>query len=125
MKHFLAIVLFVAVSLAQDTNYCPDGWFLAELDGKRECIYFGSQYEGVTKIDAEVLCSARGGHLVDMDEGRGPAKNNLVKSLLSDFVGQGDPGRPGPQWDDQWWIGWTSSIVHVNQVSSSGRAENF
>ena len=32
-----------------------------------------------------------------MDEGRGPAKNNLVKSLLSDFVGQGDPGRPGPQ----------------------------
>ena len=56
----------------------------------------GGLKEGVTKADAEVLCAARGGHLVDMDESRGPVKNNAIKALLSDVV-PSEPGRPGMQ----------------------------
>ena len=50
----------------------------------------------MTKADAEVLCAARGAHLVDMDESRGPSKNNAIKALLSDVV-PSEPGRPGMQ----------------------------
>ena len=75
---------------------CPDGWSKVEVNDAVECVYFGGLYEGVTKADAEVLCAARGGHLVDMDESRGPAKNNAIKALLSDVV-PSEPGRPGMQ----------------------------
>ena len=75
---------------------CPDGWSKVEVNENVECVYFGALREGVTKVDAEVLCAARGGHLVDMDESKGPAKNNAIKALLSDVV-PSEPGRPGMQ----------------------------
>ena len=40
-----------------------------------------------------------------MDEGRGPAKNNFVKSLISEADGQGGIGNAGMQYNSQWWIG--------------------
>ena len=75
---------------------CPDGWSKVEVKDSVECVYFGGLKEGVTKADAEVLCAARGAHLVDMDESRGPSKNNAIKALLSDVV-PSEPGRPGMQ----------------------------
>merc|ERR1711973_1070382 len=51
------------------------------------------------------------GWLVDMDEGRGPQKNNLLKSLISD-ADPGSPGFPGNQYGDQWWIGATVHGPH-------------
>merc|ERR1711912_32303 len=93
MKRLLLPALASFIS-CQDTTYCPDGWHVSEFDGKVECIYLGGVQEMVTKQDATVLCAARGGWLVDLDEGRGPAKNNFVKSLLSEHVGQGDLDRP-------------------------------
>ena len=109
------IIIFAAVAfavvLSQDTNYCPDGWYVSDFDDKIECIYFGKVDEQVTKTDASVLCAARGGWLVDMDEGRGPAKNNFLKSLLSEHAGN-QAGRPGMQWDHQWWIGAECNGAH-------------
>ena len=96
MHLYIALALF-AVALSQDTNYCPDGWNLSEFGGKRECVYFGNVQEQVTKEDAGVLCAARGGWLLDLDETRGPAKNNFIKSLLANHVGTGDWGEPGYQ----------------------------
>merc|ERR1711953_452599 len=97
MRQFVVVAALAAV--AQGAS-CPDGWSKVEVNDAVECVYFGGLYEGVTKTDAEVLCAARGGHLVDMDESRGPAKNNAIKSLLSDVV-PSEPGRPGMQWDTQ------------------------
>jgi len=106
MRLYIGLALF-AVVLSQDTSYCPDGWNLSEFGGKRECVYFGNVQEQVTKEDAGVLCAARGGWLLDLDETRGPAKNNFIKSLLANHVGTGDWGEPGYQWGFQWWIGAT------------------
>merc|ERR1711884_671226 len=99
---------FVALAAAAQGASCPDGWSKVEVKDSVECVYFGGLKEGVTKADAEVLCAARGGHLVDMDESWGPAKN---KAILSDVV-PSEPGRPGMQWDRQWWIGATCMGSH-------------
>merc|ERR1712126_131036 len=45
------------------------------------------------------------------DEGRGPQKNNLIKSLISQ-VDPHFPQMPGMQYDDQWWIGATVHGPH-------------
>ena len=47
--------------------------------------------------DAAIICQFHGGWLVDMDEGRGSAKNNFLKSLISDADGQGGLGDAGMQ----------------------------
>ena len=57
----------------------------------------GGVEEMVTQDDASILCQFHGGWLVDMDEGRGPAKNNFLKSLISDADGNGGIGFPGMQ----------------------------
>merc|ERR1712106_238903 len=69
-----------------------------------ECILLSGE-EMVTNDDASILCQFHGGWLVDMDEGRGPAKNNFLKSLISDADGQGGIGNAGMQYASQWWIG--------------------
>merc|ERR1719376_847380 len=56
-----------------------------------ECLLLSGVDERVTKADAAVICQFHEGWLVDMDEGRGPQKNNLIKSLINDA----DPGSPG------------------------------
>jgi len=108
MRKFFVVAALAAV--AQGAS-CPDGWSKVEVKDSVECVYFGGVSEGVTKADAEILCNYRGGHLVDMDESKGPAKNNAIKALLSDLV-PGEPGRPGMQWDRQWWIGATCMGSH-------------
>merc|ERR1712107_417006 len=60
MKQIIFAAAVFVVALSQDTNYCPDGWYVSDFDDKIECIYFGSQTEQVTKTDASVLCAARG-----------------------------------------------------------------
>jgi len=94
-----------AVTLGQDTYYCPDGWVVSQIGGVTECIMLGGAEEMVTNDDATIICEFHGGWLVDMDEGRGPAKNNFLKSLISDSDGQGGIGDAGMQWESQWWIG--------------------
>merc|ERR1712029_119730 len=79
MHLYIALAALFAVALSQKTYYCPAGWTQEDFGGKTECIYFGDVSEQVTKEDAGVLCAARGGWLLDMDEGRGPAKNNFIK----------------------------------------------
>ena len=107
LQHWLLLLRFEDLRRPPQTGFtdafiqgqgatCPDGWSKVEVNDAVECVYFGGLYEGVTKADAEVLCAARGGHLVDMDESRGPAKNNAIKALLSDVV-PSEPGRPGMQ----------------------------
>merc|ERR1719400_2876803 len=76
-----------------------------------ECILLSGVDERVTKSDAETICAFHEGWLVDMDEGRGPQKNNLIKSLIS-AVDPHAPQIPGMQYDDQWWIGATVHGPH-------------
>ena len=70
---------------------------MSDVGGKIECILLGGLEEMVTQEDASILCAFHGGWLVDMDEGHGSAKNNLVKSLISDKEGNGGLGFPGMQ----------------------------
>ena len=58
---------------------------------------YKKSYNFFLQEDAGVLCAARGGWLLDLDETRGPAKNNFIKSLLANHVGTGDWGEPGYQ----------------------------
>merc|ERR1711936_990368 len=99
----LHLLFFLSATvLAQDTYTCPDGWHISDIGV--ECILLSGVDERVTKADAAIICEFHGGWLVDMDEGRGPQKNNLIKS----FIGEADPGSPGfpgNQYGDQWWIG--------------------
>merc|ERR1712212_365796 len=109
MLHLL--LLLSAAVLAQDTHYCPDGWHISDIGGEVECILLSGLDERVTKADAAVICEFHEGWLVDMDEGRGPQKNNLLKSLIND-ADPGSPGFPGNQYGDQWWIGATVHGPH-------------
>jgi len=102
---FFILAALSAVTLGQDTYYCPDGWVVSEIGGVTECILLGGLDEMVTNDDAAIICQFHGGWLVDMDEGRGSAKNNFLKSLISDADGQGGLGDAGMQWESQWWIG--------------------
>jgi len=106
----LAGVIIGAVS-AQDTYSCPDGWHISDIGDEIECILLSGVDERVTKSDAETICAFHEGWLVDMDEGRGPQKNNLIKSLIS-AVDPHVPQIPGMQYDDQWWIGATVHGPH-------------
>merc|ERR1712045_86345 len=78
----LVAVIIGAVS-AQDTYSCPDGWHISDIGDEIECILLSGVDERVTKSDAETICAFHEGWLVDMDEGRGPQKNNLIKTLIS------------------------------------------
>merc|ERR1711935_1291004 len=99
----LLVLAAVAGVLSQDTYNCPDGWVVSDIGDEVECL-LGGLGEMVTKQDAMAICAFHDGWLVDMDEGRGPSKNNLLKSLISDAQGQGGIGDAGNQWDQQWWI---------------------
>merc|ERR1712156_297965 len=90
-------VIIGAVS-AQDTYSCPDGWHISDIGDEVECILLSGVDERVTKPDAETICAFHEGWLVDMDEGRGPQKNNLIKSLIS-AVDPHVPQIPGMQYD--------------------------
>merc|ERR1712013_34267 len=107
---FLILAALSAVTLGQDTYYCPDGWVVSEIGGVTECILLGGLDEMVTNDDAAIICQFHGGWLVDMDEGRGSAKNNFLKSLISDADGQGGLGDAGMQWEI---VEWVSQICHA------------
>jgi len=111
IKFQILLTLFVGV-LAQDTHYCPDGWHVSDIDGEIECIWLSDLEERVTKADAEAICAFHKAWLADMDEGTGGQKNNILKQLVSQADGRGQPGRPGMQWDDQWWLGATCMGEH-------------
>merc|ERR1712110_451688 len=96
MLHLL--LLLSAGVLAQDHYYCPDGWHISDIGDEIECILLSGLNERVTKADAAVICEFHEGWLVDMDEGRGPQKNNLMKSLIGD-ADPGSPGFPGNQYE--------------------------
>merc|ERR1712021_318403 len=85
----LLVLAAVAGVLSQDTYNCPDGWVVSDIGDKLECLLLGGLGEMVTKQDAMAICAFHDGWVVDMDEGHGPQKNNLLKSLISDAQGQG------------------------------------
>merc|ERR1712234_49891 len=95
----LRSLLFRMAVSAQDTYSCPDGWHISDIGDEIECILLSGVDERVTKSDAETICAFHEGWLVDMDEGRGPQKNNLIKSLIS-AVDPHVPQIPGMQYDD-------------------------
>merc|ERR1712080_571957 len=106
-------LLLVATVSSQDTHYCPDGWVVSDIGDKIECIMLGGLKEKVTKADAELICKGHEGWLVDMDEGWGSQKNNMLKKIIIDKeVEIGHHGGPGMQWLDQWWVGATCSGRH-------------
>ena len=107
-----SLAICVTLVLGQDTHYCPDGWVVADIGGIVDCILMGGVGEFVTKQDAEVLCEAHDGWLVDLDEGRGGQKNEFIKQLVDDVEGNGDGGLAGPHYDFQWWIGATCHGHH-------------
>merc|ERR1719244_344504 len=41
----------------------------------------------------------------EMDEGNWSPEKQFLKQLVSQADGRGQPGRPGMQWDSQWWLG--------------------
>merc|ERR1712076_350873 len=100
----LLLLALAAVASAQDTHHCPDGWHVSEIGDEIECILLSGLEERLTKADAAIICAFHEGWLVDMDEGHGPQKNNLLKELIADAA-PGEPGWPGMQYGDQWWIG--------------------
>jgi len=113
MLKLVASLALLAVASAQvDTHFCPDGWIVSDVGEEIECVLLGGLYEHVSKPDAEILCAAHGGWLVDMDEGHGGQKNRFIKELISEAVGQNGIGRPGNNYDDQWWIGATVDGPH-------------
>merc|ERR1712142_1450468 len=121
MRTFLLIAAVAFLALGQDdgsTYHCPDGWHYAEIGSVTECILLGDRTEKVTKADAAVLCQFHGGWLVDLADSRGPAKNNLLKSLISDADDHECCDWPGPQYNDQWWIGATCNGPHSSPSSS-------
>merc|ERR1712241_1518253 len=99
--------LALAAVSAQDTHYCPDGWVVSNVGEEIECVLLGGTNEYVTKADAEILCAAHNGWLVDLDEGHGGQKNGFIQDLIQEANGQNLPGRPGNNYADQWWIGAT------------------
>merc|ERR1712025_819353 len=92
--HFAPLFVLATLPgvLSQDTYYCPDGWYISDIGDEIECILLGGLGERVTKNDAMAICSFHDAWLVDMDEGRGPQKNNMLKSLISDAEGNGGFG---------------------------------
>merc|ERR1719184_322810 len=82
------LLLLVAAVSSQDTHYCPDGWIVSEIRDKVECIMLSGLKEKVTKADAAAICGFHEGWLVDMDEGHGSQKNNLLKSMIVDKEGE-------------------------------------
>jgi len=101
----LLCVAVCAVTSNQATHYCPDGWVVSQIDDKIECLLLGGVTEMVTNVDAAIICQFHGGWLVNMDGDNGPAKNNFIKSLISDADGPGGIGIPGMQYSTQWWLG--------------------
>merc|ERR1711962_1154920 len=75
------LLLLVAAVSSQDTHYCPDGWIVSDIGDKIECIMLSGLKEKVTKADAAAICGFHEGWLVDMDEGHGPQKNNMLKKI--------------------------------------------
>merc|ERR1711914_62627 len=114
LRALIAHSVLLALATAQDTHYCPDGWDVVQGRDPSliECVLLGGLEERVTKADAELICAGHGGWVVDMDEGHGPAKNNALKKLISDKQGQNNPGTPGYNFQDQWWIGATCNGPH-------------
>merc|ERR1712226_1690455 len=103
----LLLLALAAVASAQDTHHCPDGWHVSEIGDEIECILLSGLEERLTKADAAIICAFHEGWLVDMDEGHGPQKNNLLKELIADAA-PGEPGWPGSifvMYGDQWGIG--------------------
>merc|ERR1712226_755497 len=90
----LLLLALAAVASAQDTHHCPDGWHVSEIGDEIECILLSGLEERLTKADAAIICAFHEGWLVDMDEGHGPQKNNLLKELIADAA-PGEPGWPG------------------------------
>merc|ERR1719430_1649964 len=87
------LLLLVAAVSSQDTHYCPDGWLVSDIGDKIECIMLSGLKEKVTKADAAAICGFHEGWLVDMDEGHGPQKNNMLKKMIFDKEGEiGDHG---------------------------------
>merc|ERR1711890_228868 len=107
----ILLLLGLTGVISQDTHYCPDGWHVSNIGDTIECILLGGLEERVTKDDARVICASHEGWLVDMDEGTGGEKNSLLKQLISQADGH-RPDWPGPQFDDQWWIGATCAGPH-------------
>ena len=91
------VFLLRHVSPFQDTHHCPDGWHVSDIGDEIECILLSGLEEKLTKEDAAIICAFHEGWLVDMDEGHGPQKNNLLKSLIAEAEGAGQGGFPGPQ----------------------------
>merc|ERR1711976_382534 len=102
----------LALVAGQDTHYCPDGWQVSDVGHTIECILLGGLEEKVTKHDAEIICASHNGWLVDMDEGHGGHKNDAIKRMLYEAVGQNNFGTPGFNFQDQWWIGATVQGHH-------------
>eukprot|EP00091_Calanus_sinicus_P018899 TRINITY_DN447_c0_g1_i10.p1 TRINITY_DN447_c0_g1~~TRINITY_DN447_c0_g1_i10.p1 ORF type:complete len:176 (-),score=45.65 TRINITY_DN447_c0_g1_i10:51-578(-) len=100
MKFLLALVVLVAGAWAQDTYYCPDGWFLEEDRSGCRCFML-SGGEMVTKDDADILCAFHEGWVGELDH---PGINYWLKSKL---LANTEPGE-----FHQFWLGATTEGHH-------------
>jgi len=106
----LAVLVFAAaVVVAQDTNYCSDGWDLFTVEAPNGethhlCFLFGQENEQMSHDNAKLICEARGGFLAEVPFG--PLLNTWITDKLLEEVGRessSDVRRP--QYGTQYWLG--------------------
>merc|ERR1711922_128661 len=82
----LAVLVFAAaVVVAQDTNYCSDGWDLFTVEAPNGethhlCFLFGQENEQMSHDNAKLICEARGGFLAEVPFG--PLLNTWITDKL-------------------------------------------
>merc|ERR1711934_100798 len=108
-----ALALASLVS-AQDTYHCPDNWEYHEGHGHGAC-FFVEHTDHVSKYDAEILCGAHGGWLLELDH---PGLNYWIKSLLQNVPYEPKAGVP---WGNQFWIGGITEDHHSDHVNGNWR----
>merc|ERR1711935_386293 len=115
MSPFCPLLLaLVALTGAQDTFHCPDGWLWHEHNGGGRCYLFSN--EAVTKSDADILCAFHGGYLAEVDA---PGINYWIKSVLIERTLDTE-GRAHPD-DQQFWIGSVTEDHHDDHVNGNWR----
>jgi len=108
MLRATAISLLVTIAVAQDTNFCNDGWdlYTVEWQGQshHSCFWFGTRFEQVSHDNAKALCNSMGAFLAEVPYG--PHLNSWINQKLLEKLelkSQGSLRRP--HFETQYWLG--------------------
>jgi len=112
LRSALLLAVLAAAALAQDSQYCNDGWDLYETEWHgtthHSCFWFGNEYEKVSHGNAELICNAMGAFLAEVPYG--PHLNYWIVNKLIEKSRKVETEKPeigvkAPQFDHQYWLG--------------------